>query len=288
MICQVALIVGLATLYGFTGSQILFGVAFGLAMAHTSGAWARETDEAYEGIALLWYSFGAIFGCLVFTVWRQMLLCALAPLFGGFLLASGLGACAGRTFAYLSPGGHSEDVFLPASGIGWPVIAKEMLGASAGRGALGGACVSSFVAVLILGYGRVDPNWEERRLVSAVCVLLAYIFLVAVVALCTEERGVDWHWPVLGCTVWGSVTGISAWWQLRELKDEDIRKSFADVRHLIPDAWRKVTGAEQSPDRSGDDDDSRLPLTGMERGDSGREDSGAATSVATPKSWFRP
>lgn len=263
VVCEVAFILSLATMHGFEGSQVLFGVAFGIIVAHSSGSWARAADAWFQGVAFLWYSLGALVGGLTFTVWRPMLLCALAPLFGSFFVASGLGTCASRTLAWAAPGrtpGGAADrlPFLPSAAVGWPTAAAQLVGAAHGRGALAGACACSFAALLIKGYGQEDPSWGDRKLFSAVMCLVSYIFLMCITALCDRGPGEDWRWPVCGCALWALLAALSAWRALLTVEDDYIRRSFLAAGHLLPDAWHKARAKTRPPEL----DEENQPLTG--------------------------
>lgn len=264
VICEVTFVLALATMHGFEGSQILFGVVFGLLVAHGLGAWAREAESWFQGIGFVWYSAGALFGGLVFTVWRRMLLCALAPLFGSFLVASGLCTATSHSLSFFA---GTSFVFLPTPSTDWGSAAHQLLGASAGRGALAGACAGAFLSLLIKGYGTHDPHKENKKLLISVGCLLAYVVVIAVVAVASLGPDVNVLWPLFGCFSWALLTALTASRQLKTIDDAEIRDSFLAAGHLVPDAlnrWR-----EEAQGRRSDLDEENAPLTGR-RGGGGR------------------
>ncbi|CAE7226049.1 unnamed protein product [Symbiodinium natans] len=89
LMAQAAGTLGLATFWGFEGSQVLLGACSGFAAAYGTGAWTRPLDEQLPGTSICWYILGAMFGVLVFTTWRPQMLACLAPMLGGLLTASG-------------------------------------------------------------------------------------------------------------------------------------------------------------------------------------------------------
>merc|ERR1719474_1382385 len=78
---QVTCAAGVAVHTGFVGSQVSFGILIGIMGAHGSTPWIEVLDENLHGIRLFFYSWGAMLGCLVFTIWRH--------LFSKTLMASG-------------------------------------------------------------------------------------------------------------------------------------------------------------------------------------------------------
>lgn len=258
-LCQVALVMPLATFNGFEGSQILFGAFSGVVGAFGSGGWTRALSAKLPGLDCFWYSCGALVGCLVFTIWRQMTMRVLGPLFGGFLVASGVSACVSHVLSGASAGSESHLPFLPAPSATWPAAASELLGAAAARGALMGGCAAAIIALLVKGYGSSNPDWQTRKVGLSIAILLAYIVAMAIIAVVSRGPAVEWPWPLFGCSIWALVVLASVHRQLMSIEDEDIRHNFESTNNLMPDALRSLRrlrtralaeiGDERSPTR---------------------------------------
>jgi len=208
----------LAVHTGFDGSQIVFGCLLGLFGAWGSSSWAEELEDHMHGMKLLVYSQGAILGCLVFTVWRPLFLKTLAPLVGGFLVASGLGAMFSRTVMALT---GSSLLLLPPPSMDWATGADCLLG-TRGRGCLLWAFACGLVALIFMGFGG---SW---RRILAISTLLVYIIANAVcgVALRADAVGAPRTWPFFGCLLWAVCTAASAWRQLSITDEAEIRESL--------------------------------------------------------------
>merc|ERR1719410_2784057 len=142
---QAAFAVGVAAQAGFDGFQVLFGTAVGFLGCYGCGGWARSFDEHIPGIALLWYSVGAVLGALVFTVWQKPVLVTFGPLLGGFLMTTGLlcMACVVARAANLA-----ETTLLPALDEPWVHIARDLL-LQMGQGALAAHAVCAVAATVV-------------------------------------------------------------------------------------------------------------------------------------------
>lgn len=215
----------LAAHSGFEGSQVLIGAVLGFLGAVYCGiaSWAQSADGALPGFALSWYCAGSAFGVWVFTSWRKPLLATLAPLFGSYLVVTGIGSL-------LS---HSLDLpVLPQHGAPWSLGALVLLG-PLGLSALPwyGAC--ALLAASLHGC---------KRPTIAVMVLVAYIVLVALGALvagmechrdgkrsdgsdCPKMLAVpgQWKWQLLGCSAWAVLAAWCGYRQLSALKQKTSR-----------------------------------------------------------------
>eukprot|EP00419_Tripos_fusus_P039389 CAMPEP_0172778232 /NCGR_PEP_ID=MMETSP1074-20121228/201805_1 /TAXON_ID=2916 /ORGANISM="Ceratium fusus, Strain PA161109" /LENGTH=408 /DNA_ID=CAMNT_0013615163 /DNA_START=173 /DNA_END=1397 /DNA_ORIENTATION=- len=170
---QSAFAAGVAVQVGFDGFQVLFGTAVGSLGCFGCGGWARSFDEHVPGIALLWYSIGAVLGALVLTVWQRPVLVTLGPLLGGFLMTTGV-VCMACTVA--STDNVAETTLLPELDAPWIHIARDLFFATGSAAfAVHGAC--AVVATLV--YRATDA--DDRRC-PAVCCLVAGIMITAVIA----------------------------------------------------------------------------------------------------------
>eukprot|EP00439_Symbiodinium_sp_Y106_P065381 s4489_g10.t1 len=216
LMVQAAGTLGLATLWGFEGSQVLLGACSGFAAAFGMGAWTKPMDAQLPGISICWYIVGAVFGVLVFTTWRRPMLACLAPMLGGLLTASGVGVLvceAGLRTPFL-PRGHES----------WSTAAAALLGLS-GMSSLALYGSSVFVAAAV-------NEFDDSRRPMAVALLAAPIVLTALAHLACKSSsdssscpewavpGEGWKWPAAGCLVWAAVTAFTAWVQLDMLEQE--------------------------------------------------------------------
>mmetsp|Transcript_63466 Transcript_63466/g.125540 ORF Transcript_63466/g.125540 Transcript_63466/m.125540 type:complete len:759 (-) Transcript_63466:122-2398(-) len=203
---------------GFDGSQVVFGSLIGLLSAWGSSSWTEDLEDHMHGIRLLVYSQGAILGCLVFTAWRPLFLKTLAPLVGGFLVASGLGALFGRGLTALT---GSSLLILPPPSMDWATGADCLLG-TRGKGCLLWGFACGLVALIFMGFGGA------RRRILAISTLLAYIIANAVfgAALRADALGAPRAWPFFGCLLWAFSTAASAWRQLSITDEAEIRESL--------------------------------------------------------------
>ena len=212
-------IVGLTVHSGFEGTQVVIGAAAGFAAAAYCGlgSGAQAVDSSLPGAALSWYCAGSIFGGWILVTWRRPLLACLAPLFGSYLVVSGLGSLLGDCM----------DVdFLPLQGAPWSVEASILLG-PLGMQALTWHCLCALLAASLQSCGRKA---------LAVTVLTGYVVLVALGALlvgiqchegirkdgspCPEHLAVvgRWQWQLTGCTAWAILAAYTGWRQLGALE----------------------------------------------------------------------
>jgi len=255
---------------GFDGSQIVFGCLIGLLGAWGSSSWAEELEDHMHGIRLFVLSQGAILGCLVFTIWRPLLLKTLAPLVGGFLVASGLGVMLSRGAMALT-GRYS--LILPPPSMDWATGADCLLG-TRGRGCLLWAFACGLVALIFMGFGGA------RRRILAILTLLAYVLANAVfgAAFRADALGASRGWPFFGCLLWAVSTAASAWRQLSITDEAEIRENFdtamgtirsmrdnvKDLDATVTQTWQSLTSVRfdqqlppfkrslQDPDRARD------------------------------------
>mmetsp|Transcript_136842 Transcript_136842/g.266170 ORF Transcript_136842/g.266170 Transcript_136842/m.266170 type:complete len:772 (+) Transcript_136842:48-2363(+) len=218
VLAQVSTAAAIAVQTGFEGSQVVFGILVGLLGAWGSSSWTEDLEDHMHGIRLLVYSQGAILGCLVFTAWRPLFLKTLAPLVGGFLVASGLGALFGRGLTALT---GSSLLILPPPSMDWATGADCLLG-TRGKGCLLWGFACGLVALIFMGFGGA------RRRILAISTLLAYIIANAVfgAALRADALGAPRAWPFFGCLLWAFSTAASAWRQLSITDEAEIRESL--------------------------------------------------------------
>ena len=218
-------IAGLAAHSGFEGTQVVIGAAGGFAAAAycAVGAGAQAVDNSLPGISLAWCCAGSVFGAWILVTWRRPLLACLAPLFGSFLVVSGLGTLLA---------GFADVDFLPTQDAPWSVEASILLG-PLGLQALTWHCLCALVAASAQSCGRR---------VLAIMALTAYVVLVALGALivgiqCHEGTRSDgaecpahlavvgrWQWQLSGCTVWALLAAYTGWRQLGALDEYLSRK----------------------------------------------------------------
>lgn len=218
IVLQVGVAMGIATHFGFDGSQVLFGVSLGLLGAHGCGSWVRAANGTVHGLAVVWYSLGALFGGMVFTAWRHVFLKTLAPLVGGFLVATGFSGALSRL---LAAAGASPVAILPNPHLDWATSAVILLG-TRGRGAVAGALGCALLALVFMGFGG------RRRRLLAVLSLLVYIMANGIAAMTVFNSG-GWLWPFCGCALWAAITAAAAWRQLDLTDDAEIRGFFQDA-----------------------------------------------------------
>lgn len=239
-----------AVYVGFDGSQIVFGSLIGLLGAWGSSSWTEELEDHMHGIRLLVFSQGAILGCLVFTVWRPLFLKTLAPLVGGFLVASGLGAMLSRGVMAVS--GRDSLLILPPPSMDWATGADCLLG-TRGRGCLLWAFTCGLLALIFMGFGGA------RRRILAILTLLAYVIANTVfgAAFRADAVGAPRAWPFFGCLLWAVGTAASAWRQLSITDEAEIRESFdnamgsirsmkdnvKDLDATVTQTWQSLTPA---------------------------------------------
>lgn len=212
---QVGVVVAVATHHGFEGAQVLLGATVGIVGAHGSSSWVRGADHTVHGLLLFWYSSGALFGVLVFTLWRPMILKTLAPLAGGFLVSTGIGFAASRCCASLA-GASRVPPILPPPNIDWVTSAAGLL-APAGHGNLVGACSVSLLALVFQAFGG------QKKKLLAVSSLLAYILAMCAAALLSKKFPGSWQWPLCGGLLWAAITALSASYQLDSVEDAELR-----------------------------------------------------------------
>ncbi|CAE7376833.1 unnamed protein product [Symbiodinium natans] len=205
--------VAMAMHIGFEGSQVLVGSFVGFVAAAYCSDWARTVDANIPGIALLWYCSGAILGTWVLLACRRALLSTVAPLFGSYLVVSGLGSLLSHVVSL--PG-------LPQQGV-WSLDAVVLLG-PAGTQALVWHGVCALLAV---------SSHRAGRPILALALLVSYAAFVALGALlagiqchakgkradgtpCPAFLAVpgQWRWQLAGCTAWVILTVVSGWKQL--------------------------------------------------------------------------
>jgi len=185
---------------GFDGFQVLFGTAVGCLGCYGCGGWARSFDEHVPGIALLWYSIGALLGALVLTVWQRPVLVTLGPLLGGFLMTTGvvcMACCVARATNVTGP------TLLPVLDEPWVDIARDLLFAM-GPAALAAHATCAVAATAV--YRATDA--DDRRF-PAVCCLVACIIITAVIAAVESS----W-WMMCASIVWAALSGLSTYRQL--------------------------------------------------------------------------
>uniref|UniRef100_A0A7S4V0M4 Uncharacterized protein n=1 Tax=Alexandrium monilatum TaxID=311494 RepID=A0A7S4V0M4_9DINO len=208
LMIQASLATGAAIQSGFDGFQVLFGTAAGFLVCYDSGGWTTVVDEQIPGMALLWYSLGAVLGALALTVWRQLLLVTIGPLTGGFLLSASVecllarlvGACSG-------PVARTVCGALPPPGAPWIRVAGELLFlAGPGAMALHGGCAA--LATLVY---KVDST-DEWRLPAA----LSLVSCVLVAGIGAWVRG-DPRWLVGASAIWVLSAALSSHRQLGKL-----------------------------------------------------------------------
>lgn len=217
-----AIAVSASAYLGFEGSQLLFGLFLGVCGASaTDGAMLHSMP----GVAGLWYlSFGCA-GLLVFSVWRRLVLCTLAPLLGGFLLTSGTGLLVARILA-LRSGEHVGEGrglgWLPDHGDAWIDAAAALVGETGASTVLVIQALFALASAVVVEFGGSSQE--------AVLCLLAGILLSTILVLvghgcemlgslvCPSWFGrvSDWRWLLLGSTLWCLVTGLAALKQLGE------------------------------------------------------------------------
>jgi len=196
-------------------------VPSGIRYSYGCGGWARSLDEHVAGIALLWYTIGAVLGALVLTVWQRPVLVTLGPLLGGFLMTTGL-VCMASMVARAAK--VDESVLLPALDEPWVHIARDLLFAM-GPAALAahGACAVAATVV----YRATDA--DDRR-IPAVCCLVACIIVTGVIAAVDT----NW-WMVCACIVWACLSGLSTYHQLGFLQGW-VPKSLGEVAEGLNNA----------------------------------------------------
>jgi len=232
LMVQAAAAMALATHTGFEGFQVLLGALIGSLGAYGCGGWARWTGQRVPGFALAWYAAGAAGGIAFATLWRRPVLAALAPLFGGFLLASGTGILVSRGCAAWAESESNATSLsgmvdlLPPPDTPWVTAATTLLGPG-GLTPLAwhGGC--ALAALLLHGCKG------ERRIVAVACLIgcVAGTALSAAAggATCEQDNndclvwfvsGADseaprrWPWQVSGCIFWAVLTAASAYRQL--------------------------------------------------------------------------
>lgn len=233
LMAQAAFLIALAAQSGFEGFQVLFGTTLGFTGAYGCGQWARWLAQWIPGLAVLWYSVGAMAGILFFSVWRKPVLSVAGPLLGGLLTASGLGLLVGRLWGALT--GQASPLF-PQPLQPW-VSAFDGLLRPAGPAVLAGHAVCVVLAVLLHSRGRANQEEYPPLGLIGFVVITALLALVGQIPAC-DGRCPDWMlpqadgsplWPVVGCCLWGAITWLSARMQLRWLVDweaEDIWQTF--------------------------------------------------------------
>lgn len=226
LVAQAMATTALATWSGFEGTQVVLGAGLGTAGAYGAGGWARWLDVRLPGAAFTWYSVGAAGGVLVVTTWRKPLLAAMAPLLGGFLVATGGGMLLSRLLASLTD--HGSLPGLPAPHMPWSAVAAALLGTcSAAMLAGHGACICG--AVLL------QTQRKEPRPLAVLCLVGFALLTAAAAAVSTEcghldgpvrcpawlqaSIGEGWQWSIVGCAAWTAVTAAMAWRQFRLLED---------------------------------------------------------------------
>lgn len=234
IIIQIAVVIALAVHSGFEGFQLLFGLCFGVAIAHATSGWVRRAEDSVQGVALVWYEIIAIAGVLVYTVFRKVLLAMVAPLAGGLLAASGMGVLCSSLFMALADVGTEEQPhlrWLPPLESTWISAAAALLGPE-GAVMLAVQCVLAIAGALVhLLVGR--RRWPALMLlVSGIAVTSAIRstgvgcqVVLVVEDSCPEwlEPETEWRWPVLGCFSWALLAALSAWRQLGLLPSWDAR-----------------------------------------------------------------
>jgi len=239
VLAQVSTAAAIAVQTGFEGSQVVFGILVGLLGAWGSSSWMEELEDAMHGISFFIYCQGATLGCLVFTIWRPLFLKTLAPLVGGFLVASGLGVVLSRRVMAVT--GRSS-LILPPPSMDWATGADCLLG-TRGKGCLLWAFACGLVALIFMGFGG------SRRRILAILALLAYIIANAVlgVALWADVVGAPPAWTFFGCLLWAVITAASAWRQLSITNEAEIRENFDSVMGTI----RSMKGSVKELDANG-------------------------------------
>eukprot|EP00929_Paragymnodinium_shiwhaense_P010971 TRINITY_DN11610_c0_g1_i1.p1 TRINITY_DN11610_c0_g1~~TRINITY_DN11610_c0_g1_i1.p1 ORF type:complete len:588 (+),score=75.71 TRINITY_DN11610_c0_g1_i1:60-1823(+) len=216
---QAAAFTCLAVHRGFEGFQVLFGGLLGFACAYASGDWARRLDVQVPGTLLMWYSTGSGLGLLIYTSWRRPVLATLAPMVGGFLVASGLGALASRLVVVFTSK-DSEAVgpaWLPPADMAWVDAAAAMIGTAWGAN-LSWQCACAVLAALR------HTNVNDRKLV--VCFLGSGTIATSILS-CTGWSlvGLDASpqplWSLVGGALWALLLSGAAWRQLGKLDDPD-------------------------------------------------------------------
>lgn len=232
LMVQAAAAMALATHTGFEGFQVLLGAHVGFLGAYGCGSWARYAGQRVPGFALMWYAAGAAGGILLATLWRRPVLAALAPLLGGFLLASGTGILVSRGCAAWAESESNATSLsgvvdlLPPPDTPWVSAATTLLGPG-GLTPLAwhGGC--ALAALLLHGCKG------ERRIVAVACLIgcVAGTALTAAAGGATCEKDDDnclvwiasgadaeaprrWPWQVSGCIFWAILTAASAYRQL--------------------------------------------------------------------------
>jgi len=219
--CQASFATGVAVQVGFDGFQVLLGTTVGFLGCHGCGSWARSFDEHIPGIALLWYSIGAVLGALVFTVWQKPVLVMLGPLLGGFLMTTGL-VCMACVVAHAAK--VAEPTLLPALDEPWVHIARDLLYLM-GQAALAAHAVCAVAATVVYRATAAD----DRRF-PAVCCLVACIIVTAAVAAIES----NW-WMVCASIVWAALSGLSSYRQLGFLQGW-VPKSLGEVAENFSNA----------------------------------------------------
>jgi len=197
---QAAFATGVAVQVGFDGFQVLFGTAMGFLGCYVCGGWARSFDEHIPGIALLWYSIGAVLGALVLTVWQRPVLVTLGPLLGGFLMTTGM-VCMACVVARAT--NVAEPILLPALDEPWVHIARDLIFA------MGPAALAAHAACAVAATVVYRATAADDRRFPAVCCLVACVIVTA--AFGAVEN--SW-WMVCASFVWAALSGLSTYRQL--------------------------------------------------------------------------
>lgn len=237
LMVQAAFSMALASHVGFGGFQVLFGAAMGFLGAYSCGGWARNLDDSLPSLAWFWYTFGVIFGMLVFVIWRKPLLAAAAPLFGAFLVTPSV--C--WLISWASASAHPEQatlLWLPPPDMPFVDAALELVD-PAGPAAMAGHSACTLLAAVIHG------GSDARRLPAIVCLVSTVLvtMLASVTGLGVPHAALEHRWwSAFGCLLWAPLAAAAAWRQMGQIGEEegvdlqrDIYASYASFNNNLQD-----------------------------------------------------
>lgn len=237
LLVEVALVVSICVHMGFAGSQALFGCLVGFLGASHSAGLPKALDALLPGLALLWYSIGAVTGLLVFTVGRKYIVAALAPVLSGLLVASAFGFFMG---VGMSGHDYAAAEFFPAADEAWIDAFLALLGPNGGA-AMGLQCGFALVGLAL-------HFWRKKVALAAACTVLgvfsasiAWFFGSGCGALslsCPEDA--PWKWMLVGSIIWALVAAGAVVKQLSTVSNLD----HLDDRETV-DLFDRVAGKDR-------------------------------------------